>query len=148
MVSSLSITQLGSHWYSAHISAVLLPFVLWGINHHQTSAVGDDLAHGLGVPVGFIRWYHIFGVLPGRYCPHRPSCAFVARTIAVVSWRVATQFWKHLLARRINCIVVLADFVYGEEPFPVYLIPHVGILTGAMGAALSGWRAESEGRRK
>ena len=64
MVGSLGIANWDRIGILLIALLVLFPFVLWGINYLKTSAVGDDLAHGLGVPVAFIRWYYIgLGVL-------------------------------------------------------------------------------------
>ena len=119
---------------------MLLPFALWGINHLKTSAVGDDLAHGLGVPVGFIRWYYIgLGVLLAAVATAATGpIAFVAFVAGPIARRIIGGRHTILGASLVGAtIVVLADFV-AANLFPSISFP-VGILTGAMGAPLLIW---------
>ena len=146
--SSATVWMVGSlriaHWDRIGILLisllVLLPFVLWGINHLKTSAVGDDLAHGLGVPVGFIRWYYIaLGVLLAAIATAATGpIAFVAFVAGPIARRIMGGRHTILGASLVGAtIVVLADFV-AANLFPSISFP-VGILTGAMGAPLLIW---------
>ena len=140
MVGSLSIANWDRIGILLISLLVLLPFVLWGINHLKTSAVGDDLAHGLGVPVGFIRWYYIaLGVLLAAIATAATGpIAFVAFVSGPIARRIMGGRHTILGASLVGAtIVVLADFV-AANLFPSISFP-VGILTGAMGAPLLIW---------
>lgn len=140
MVGSLSIANWDRIGILLISLLVLLPFVLWGINHLKTSAVGDDLAHGLGVPVGFIRWYYIaLGVLLAAIAIAATGpIAFVAFVSGPIARRIMGGRHTILGASLVGAtIVVLADFV-AANLFPSISFP-VGILTGAMGAPLLIW---------
>ena len=140
MVGSLSIANWDRIGILLISLLVLLPFVLWGINHLKTSAVGDDLAHGLGVPVGFIRWYYIaLGVLLAAIATAATGpIAFVAFVAGPIARRIMGGRHTILGASLVGAtIVVLADFV-AANLFPSISFP-VGILTGAMGAPLLIW---------
>ena len=140
MVGSLSIANWDRIGILLISLLVLLPFVLWGINHLKTSAVGDDLAHGLGVPVGFIRWYYIaLGVLLAATATAATGpIAFVAFVSGPIARRIMGGRHTILGASLVGAtIVVLADFV-AANLFPSISFP-VGILTGAMGAPLLIW---------
>lgn len=140
MVGSLSIANWDRIGILLVSLLVLLPFVLWGINHLKTSAVGDDLAHGLGVPVGFIRWYYIaLGVLLAAIATAATGpIAFVAFVAGPIARRIIGGRHTILGASLVGAtIVVLADFV-AANLFPSISFP-VGILTGAMGAPLLIW---------
>ncbi|WP_311453011.1 FecCD family ABC transporter permease [Rothia mucilaginosa] len=140
MVGSLSIANWDRIGILLVSLLVLLPFVLWGINHLKTSAVGDDLAHGLGVPVGFIRWYYIaLGVLLAAIATAATGpIAFVAFVSGPIARRIMGGRHTILGASLVGAtIVVLADFV-AANLFPSISFP-VGILTGAMGAPLLIW---------
>lgn len=140
MVGSLSIANWDRIGILLIALLVLLPFVLWGINHLKTLAVGDDLAHGLGVPVGFTRWYYIgLGVLLAAIATAATGpIAFVAFVAGPIARRIIGGRHTILGASLVGAtIVVLADFVaanlFSSISFPV------GILTGAMGAPLLIW---------
>ena len=140
MVGSLSIANWDRIGILLIALLVLLPFALWGINHLKTSAVGDDLAHGLGVPVGFIRWYYIgLGVLLAAVATAATGpIAFVAFVAGPIARRIIGGRHTILGASLVGAtIVVLADFV-AANLFPSISFP-VGILTGAMGAPLLIW---------
>lgn len=140
MVGSLSIANWDRIGILLIALLVLLPFVLWGINHLKTSAVGDDLAHGLGVPVAFIRWYYIgLGVLLAAVATAATGpIAFVAFVAGPIARRIIGGRHTILGASLVGAtIVVLADFV-AVNLFPSISFP-VGILTGAMGAPLLIW---------
>lgn len=140
MVGSLGIANWDRIGILLIALLVLLPFVLWGINHLKTSAVGDDLAHGLGVPVGFIRWYYIgLGVLLAAVATAATGpIAFVAFVAGPIARRIIGGRHTILGASLVGAtIVVLADFV-AANLFPSISFP-VGILTGAMGAPLLIW---------
>ena len=119
---------------------VLLPFILWGVNHLKTSAVGDDLAHGLGVPVGRVRWYYIsLGVLLAAMATAATGpIAFIAFVSGPIARRMMGGRHTLLGASMVGAtIVVLADFM-AANLFPSISFP-VGILTGAMGAPVLIW---------
>ncbi len=140
MVGSLSIANWDRIGILFAALLVLLPFVLWGINHLKTSAVGDDLAHGLGVPVGFIRWYYIgLGVLLAAVATAATGpIAFVAFVAGPIARRIMGGRHTLLGASLVGAtIVVLADFV-AANLFLSISFP-VGILTGAMGAPVLIW---------
>lgn len=140
MVGSLSIANWDRIGILLIALLVLLPFVLWGINHLKTLAVGDDLAHGLGVPVGFTRWYYIgLGVLLAAIATAATGpIAFVAFVAGPIARRIMGGRHTILGASLVGAtIVVLADFV-AANLFPSISFP-VGILTGAMGAPLLIW---------
>lgn len=140
MVGSLSIANWDRIGILLIALLVLLPFVLWGINHLKTLAVGDDLAHGLGVPVGFTRWYYIgLGVLLAAIATAATGpIAFVAFVSGPIARRIMGGRHTILGASLVGAtIVVLADFV-AANLFPSISFP-VGILTGAMGAPLLIW---------
>ena len=140
MVGSLSIANWDRIGILFIALLVLLPFVLWGINHLKTLAVGDDLAHGLGVPVAFIRWYYIgLGVLLAAIATAATGpIAFVAFVAGPIARRIIGGRHTILGASLVGAtIVVLADFV-AANLFPSISFP-VGILTGAMGAPLLIW---------
>ena len=140
MVGSLGIANWDRIGILLIALLVLLPFVLWGINHLKTSAVGDDLAHGLGVPVAFIRWYYIgLGVLLAAVATAATGpIAFVAFVAGPIARRIIGGRHTILGASLVGAtIVVLADFV-AANLFPSISFP-VGILTGAMGAPLLIW---------
>jgi len=90
MVGSLGIANWDRIGILLIALLVLLPFVLWGINHLKTSAVGDDLAHGLGVPVAFIRWYYIGlgGLLAAVATAATGPIAFVAFVAGPIARRI------------------------------------------------------------
>lgn len=140
MVGSLSIANWDRIGILLIALLVLLPFVLWGINHLKTLAVGDDLAHGLGVPVVFSRWYYIgLGVLLAAIATAATGpIAFVAFVAGPIARRIIGGRHTILGASLVGAtIVVLADFV-AANLFPSISFP-VGILTGAMGAPLLIW---------
>lgn len=140
MVGSLGIANWDRIGILLIALLVLFPFILWGINHLKTSAVGDDLAHGLGVPVAFIRWYYIgLGVLLAAVATAATGpIAFVAFVAGPIARRIIGGRHTILGASLVGAtIVVLADFV-AANLFPSISFP-VGILTGAMGAPLLIW---------
>ena len=107
-------------------------------------------AHGLGVPVAFIRWYYIgLGVLLAAVATAATGpIAFVAFVAGPIARRIIGGRHTILGASLVGAtIVVLADFV-AANLFPDHLFP-VGILRPVLWArrCSSVARAESEGRK-
>ena len=129
---------------------ILLPTVALLHRYLHALAVGDELAHGLGVRTHAVRWGFItLGVLLAAVATAATGpIAFVAFVSGPIARRL--QGGPHSLTASAlvgAIIVVLADFV-GANLIPSGNLP-VGILTGAAGAPLLIWllaRSQKEGK--
>lgn len=130
--------------------AAIYPLVILFHTHLHATAVGDELAHGIGVRTHLIRWTYIsLGVLLAAVATAATGpIAFVAFISGPLARRLLGG--RHSLTASAltgAIIVVLADFT-GANLIPSGNLP-VGILTGALGAPLLIWllaRSQKENR--
>lgn len=120
--------------------AALFPLLILIHTHLHATAVGDEIAHGIGVRTHLIRWTSIsLGVLLAAAATAATGpIAFVAFVSGPIARRLLGG--KHSLTASAltgAIIVVLADFA-GANLIPGGNLP-VGILTGALGAPLLIW---------
>lgn len=146
--------QTAAHWMTGSLSsanwdristltlilALLFPLVALTSTHLHATAVGDELAHGIGVRTHLIRWTAIsLGVLLAAAATAATGpIAFVAFVSGPIARRLLGG--RHSLTASAltgAIIVVLADFA-GANLIPGGNLP-VGILTGALGAPLLVW---------
>lgn len=119
---------------------ILFPLTVLLHTHLHASAVGDELAHAIGVRVPLTRWTFItIGVLlTAAATAATGPIAFVAFVSGPIARRLLGG--KHSLTASAltgAIIVVLADFA-GSNLIPGGNLP-VGVLTGALGAPLLIW---------
>lgn len=150
MTGSLS----AANWnrISLLLAALLLIFPCVALYHRPLHAttVGDELAHGIGVPTGAVRWGYIaLGVLLAAVATAATGpIAFVAFVSGPIARRLLGGAHSLTASALVGAsIVVLADFA-GANLLPGGNLP-VGVLTGALGAPALIWllaRSQKEGR--
>ncbi len=144
----------GAHWKGIGLLALALGLILpWVLLLHQqlhALAVGEELAHGLGLPVGLIRWtFIVLGVLLTALATAATGpVAFLAFVSGPIARRLLGGSHSLLAAGLVGAsILVGADF-FAANYIPAGPLP-VGVVTGALGAPILIWllvQAQKEGR--
>lgn len=150
MTGSLS----NANWNRISILVTVLLFLFPAVGlfhrHLHATAVGDELAHGIGVRTSAVRWGFItLGVLLAAVATAATGpIAFVAFVSGPIARRLLGGHHSLTASALVGAvIVVLADFA-GSNLIPSGNLP-VGVLTGALGAPLLIWllaRSQKEGR--
>ncbi|MDO4885047.1 MAG: iron chelate uptake ABC transporter family permease subunit [Rothia sp. (in: high G+C Gram-positive bacteria)] len=140
MIGSLAPANWGRINILFTMLIMLLPLVLWGVRPLKASAVGDELAHGIGVPVGGIRWYYIaVGVLLAAVATAAVGpVAFVAFVAGPIARRMMGGRHTLVGAALVGAIIVVAADFAAANMFPGKSFP-AGIFTGAFGAPVLMW---------
>lgn len=145
-LSSASWARIGL--LAASLALLLLPLAIYRRPLAMT-ALGDDLAQGLGVKLAPVRWVFLAlaVTLTALATAATGPLAFVAFLAGPIS-RAVTGGQPSLPAAALTgaIMVVLADFA-GANLFPTINLP-AGVLTGALGAPALVWllvRSQKEG---
>lgn len=150
MTGSLSIANWDRIRILALVLCLLLPLVALLHQRLHAIAVGEELAHGLGLNVKATRWTFIcLGVLLAAVATAATGpIAFVAFVAGPIARRLTGGTHSLTASALVGAsIVVLADFIAANY-IPGGDLP-VGILTGAFGAPILIWllvQSQKEGK--
>ncbi len=150
MTGSLSIANWNRITILLILLCVLLPLVALLHKKVHTMAVGEELAHGIGLNVSATRWtFIVLGVLLAAVATAATGpIAFVAFVSGPIARRLIGGRHSIFASALVGAIiVVLADFIAANY-MPGGALP-VGILTGALGAPVLIWlltQSQKEGK--